>query len=130
MGEPAYNAAMLERMRLEDLAGRIQTAIRACNPKVLKYCREYHATPQRQMTPDDVVRLLAAQDVHCGLCPLSLEVTPWCIDHDHEIERLTGVKLVRGFICTRCNGWLGKHEERAQRISDYAKGILARSTLK
>lgn len=125
-----YSPEMLEKIRHDDLVGRISTAITTCNPRVLKHCTEYHATMQRRMTSADVLALLEAQGVCCGLCPMSLEVTPWCIDHDHEIERLWGIKLVRGFICNKCNSWLGKHEERAQAIGEYAKGTLARSILK
>lgn len=129
---PTYSPEMLEDMRLRDLAARIHTAIRMGNPTVLKRCAEYCATekPSRRMTTGDVLELLAAQDVRCGLCELSLEATRWVIDYDHEYERLWAVKLVRGFICTKCNSWLGQHEHRAQRIGDYAKGTLARQVLK
>jgi recombination endonuclease VII len=124
-----YSDKMKRLIVIEELASRIDIAIRKGNPSALKNCRTYHATMTRQMTPEDIYLLLRTQDVKCPLCGLSFENVRWDIEHDPQIERTYKVRLVRGLMCHRCNVWLRDWEGAVRRAVQYLDGSV-RSVLK
>lgn len=50
--------------------------------------------------------LLEAQGGECGVCSRILSGR-YAVDHDHEIERMTGQISIRGLLCRNCNSGIG-----------------------
>jgi Recombination endonuclease VII len=66
--------------------------------------RRWWLKSQYGLTEDDYNKLLEEQNFSCALCRkhLSTQKRRLCVDHDHETGK------VRGLLCARCNGALGK----------------------
>ncbi|MFN2526220.1 MAG: endonuclease VII domain-containing protein [Actinomycetota bacterium] len=69
--------------------------------------RNFLLTRRYGITIEEVDRIINEQGL---LCPLCLKRLPQHVDHDHA----TGA--IRGILCFKCNGALGKFEDDPDRI--------------
>lgn len=78
--------------------------------------REWNLRRKYGMSSHDFERLKSEQDNKCAICSTDSPArNRFHVDHDH----FTGV--VRGLLCSRCNGALGWYEKYAQPIVQYLK---------
>lgn len=91
------------------------------NPDVKRYFWERHILVKYGLVPEDVARMLNAQNLQCACCPAALTLDSRThIDHDH----LTG--NVRGLLCDSCNLCIGKMRDSAEtatRIAAYLNRV-------
>lgn len=64
-------------------------------------------TPGYPLTPDETSRLLKHQGHMCAICHRRVKYPQEKLVLDHDKE--TGV--IRGFLCSQCNLWLGSAEQ-------------------
>ena len=86
---------------------------RADNPELFSRYDRQKQLKKYGITLDGYDRLLAAQNGVCALCggpPLGRSGIHYHVDHDH----VTGV--VRGLLCSRCNGGLGALGETVEAL--------------
>lgn len=99
---------------------------RAENPEIFKIYAERKKERTRELGGDAYYKygitieqrhaFEEKQDSACALCDKPLSEVRVDVDHDHE----TG--LLRGLLCTGCNGRLGWYEKRQERIAHYLAG--------
>jgi hypothetical protein len=73
---------------------------------------------QYNLTDEEYVALLQAQDYRCGICGVLHNTSRGrlCVDHDHESGK------VRGMLCFYCNFKLGEWENNRGRFTAYLEG--------
>lgn len=89
----------------------------------------YYGSIRRKygLSRDDYDRMRASQGGLCAICRKGRTIT-LSVDHDHEIQKRTGLIVVRGLLCRRCNSALGKFEwsdEVIKNLISYAQRILS-----
>ncbi len=86
---------------------------------VCKSCRKKYSESFRQsrdhyyqktygITLEEYESMLAYQGGVCAICRKKPGKRNLAVDHDHEVEKIEGVRLsVRGLLCHKCNEYLG-----------------------
>lgn len=54
--------------------------------------------------------MFEAQDGKCAICGKKSPRQKFDRDHDHQLEKETGLRVYRGLLCRRCNIGVGRFE--------------------
>lgn len=77
----------------------------------------------------DWKKMYEAQGGRCAICGKGGRYKQLSVDHDHEVQRNTGVILVLGLLCQRCNRAKGAFEwdtEVMRRAMNYLRRNIER----
>lgn len=111
---------------------RIANYCKDCN--AIKYKLSKYTMPSgTPMTLADYRAILAAQHGVCPICERGPEEAgTLAVDHDHDVEEKTGMKIVRGLLCAGCNqayGNFGDGRECTPRRLSNAMAYYTRTTV-
>ena len=76
--------------------------------------RRYHLRQRYGIEPEEVDRLVAAQD---GVCAICRQNSPSHVDHDHTTGR------IRGVLCVPCNNGIGLFRDRPELLHRAAEYV-------
>lgn len=72
---------------------------------------------------EDYRKMWESQGKRCALCMRQVTWRAPDVDHDHTIEKLYGVMVIRGLLCSRCNQALGRFEHSDEVLSNLVKYV-------
>jgi len=113
-------------MRMSPEAKRIKKeydkAYRTRNREKMKWSyRVRHLRDCFKMTPEDYDELLLSQNSVCAICEKPSGMNYLAVDHDHMCcdSKKTCGKCIRGLLCQKCNGFLGRIQDDPTRLVKY-----------
>lgn len=109
----AYNKVYWEKHRVREIA-RNKQWYAANREKQLQYMKEWRLKALYDLSQDQYNLMLNTQNGVCAICSTTNKHgVALAVDHDHK----TG--MVRGLLCSKCNGSLGWYESNEQSILNY-----------
>jgi hypothetical protein len=86
--------------------------------KNLEYHRKYYRTRRYDITYDDFLTMLKAQDYKCAICSCIITVESSKIDHSHSTNK------VRKLLCMKCNLGLGQFDDSISLLNKAIQYLL------
>lgn len=113
-------AEKVERDRLLEIVKEANTTpprykrltLEELKERKLKRRFDYYGT-----TKEFIFTLLSKQKSGCAICKKSLTIEIAYIDHDHKTQE------IRGVLCAKCNGFLGRHGDTKESIKEYSQYV-------